>query len=194
MGSPESQRGFTLLEVLLALVLTSLIGLACWRLFDSVLRSEAASRSHAQALGQMQRAVAVIESDVRHALFAPGTCANAYGVGLHAQRLHWLRGGVRNPLDAPRSDLRQVEYTLQNGTLWRHARTFEHAPGQPQRLLDGVSKLRWRLYAEGQGWQVQWPVPAGPGQTPQALELLVSAGALREVRRVMLFVQAPDAC
>lgn len=194
MGSLESQRGFTLLEVLLALVLMSLIGLACWRLFDSVLRSDAASRGHAQALGQLQRAMAVIESDVRHGLFASGTCASAYGVGLQAQRLHWLRGGVRNPLDAPHSDLRRVEYRVQNGTLWRQARALEQQAGQPQRLLDGVSQLRWRLYGAGQGWQAQWPVSQGSGQAPQALELLVSVGSLREVRRVMLFVQAPDEC
>lgn len=194
MRNPEPQRGFTLLEVLLALLLMSLIGLACWRLFDSVLRSEAASRGHTQALGRLQQALAVIENDVRHGLFAPGTCASAYGVGLQAQHLYWLRAGVGNPLDAPRSDLRQVEYRVHDGTLWRHARALEHAAGQPQRLLDGVSQLRWRLYAPGAGWQLQWPLAQGAGLAPHALELLVSVGTLREVRRVMLFVQAPDEC
>lgn len=183
------QQGFTLLELLLALAIFALMGVASWRLFDVVIRAESTSQSHGQELRALQRAVGLIERDIRHGLLPAGTSRTGYGVSLKGQRLQWLRDGERNPLDLPRSELRVVEYWLEQGTLWRHNRTFEQGVGQPQRVLEGVTHLRWRVYADSSGWQTQWPLANPPGQAPKAVELLLSFGRFEQIRRVVLFAE-----
>ena len=36
----KSQAGFTLLELVIAIAIFALLGIGCWRLFDSVVRAE----------------------------------------------------------------------------------------------------------------------------------------------------------
>ena len=45
-----NQRGFTLLEVLIAMALFSLLGLACYQLLERVLHSERRIEQHEQQL------------------------------------------------------------------------------------------------------------------------------------------------
>ncbi|WP_246237669.1 type II secretion system minor pseudopilin GspJ [Pseudomonas akapageensis] len=186
---PMSQRGFTLLELLLALAIFTLLGVATWRLFDGVVRADSASQSHGRELRSLQRAMGLIERDVRHGLLAPGTAGAGFGVSLKGPRLQWLRGGERNPLDLPRSELRVVEYWLEEGTLWRHNRTFEEGVGQPQRILEGVRHLRWRLHAGSSGWHAQWPLAEPQEHAPTAVELVLSVGRFEQMRRVVVFAQ-----
>ncbi|MQT43327.1 prepilin-type N-terminal cleavage/methylation domain-containing protein, partial [Pseudomonas sp. FSL R10-0765] len=54
----KPQAGFTLLELVIAIAIFALLGVACWRLFDGVLRAERSSSAHEQTLRGLQRAVA----------------------------------------------------------------------------------------------------------------------------------------
>ncbi len=183
------QQGFTLLELLLALSIFTLLGVASWRLFDVVVQAQGASERHGGQLRALQRAMGLFERDVRHAVLPPGTAGSGYGMTLHKQRLQWLRGGERNPLDLPRSELRVVEYWLEDGVLWRHNRTLEHGLGQPQRLLEGVNRLQWRVHAGPYGWQAQWPLNGKREQAPTAVEIVLSVGRFEQVRRVVLLAR-----
>ena len=62
----KPQAGFTLLELVIAIAIFALLGVACWRLFDGVLRAERSSSAHEQTLRGLQRAVALIERDMLH--------------------------------------------------------------------------------------------------------------------------------
>ncbi|PWB31112.1 type II secretion system protein GspJ [Pseudomonas sp. SDI] len=186
--SRRGQQGFTLLELLLALALFALLALASWRLFDLLLRAQAASSAHAGQLRSVQRAVALIERDVRHGLFVPGSSGALFTHD--GARLQWLRAAERNLADAPRSALRQVEYWLEDGTLWRYSRVLERHEGRPQAVLHNVRQLRWRFHLGAQGWQARQP--KAPGETAQALELLLSVGDFSELRRVIALVEAPE--
>lgn len=52
-----TQRGFTLLEVLIAIALFSLLGLASYQLLQRVLHSEQRIEQHEQQLRSLQRAL-----------------------------------------------------------------------------------------------------------------------------------------
>ncbi|MNJ18819.1 type II secretion system protein GspJ [Pseudomonas alkylphenolica] len=185
----SGQRGFTLLELLLALALFALLAVACWRLFDVLVRTEGAASEHAQELRNLQRAFAILERDVRHGVFAANDAANGYGVSLRGTRMQWLRAGERNPSDLPRSGLRLVNYRLEQAGLWRDSRELEQGHTHSQRLLADVTKVSWRLFHHDLGWQAEWPVSAGLKAAPQALEVVLSTERWQDLRRVILFVQ-----
>lgn len=172
------QQGFTLLELVIAIAIFALLGLACWRLFDGVVRVERNTAAHQQDLRRLQRALAVIERDAVQINRHPLTLKQNI---LQLQRGHW-----RNPLDQPRSELQNVSYHLDGGTLWRISTSVEQPLVQRQALLADVSELTWRVFDGASGWRSEWPVTATrTAAPPQALEVVVSTGRFEQVRRVM---------
>ena len=84
----NNQTGFTLLELVIALAIFALLGLASWTLFDGVLRVQRSSMAHEREFRTLQRAVAVIERDLLH-LHAE---RRAHGNGRDALAAHAHRG------------------------------------------------------------------------------------------------------
>ncbi|WCM51792.1 type II secretion system minor pseudopilin GspJ [Pseudomonas sp. WJP1] len=173
----NEQGGFTLLELVIAIAIFALLGLASWTLFDGVVRVQQGTQSHEREFRNLQRAVAVIERDLLHIAQQP--------VVLEPSQLQLLRGNWRNPLDLPRSERQLLTYRLDNGVLWRDSRAEGARSVQQQKLLDDVRDLRWRLYDSQVGWRGDWP----SGQhlkAPLALEIQLSAGRFEAIRRVLL--------
>jgi general secretion pathway protein J len=173
------QQGFTLLELVIAMAIFALLGLACWRLFDGVVRAERSTAVHERELRSLQRALAVIERDALQ--------VNAQPIVLKQTFLQFQRSNWRNPLDQPRSELQNVGYRLDKGTLWRETSSAEQPLVQRQKLLSAVSALSWRLFDSKTGWRDDWPVSrAKPAPRPKALEVTLSTGRFEQIRRVVL--------
>lgn len=173
----SKQSGFTLLELVIALAIFALLGLASWGLFDGVVRVQQATTAHEREFRSLQRAMAVIERDLMHVTEQP--------VVLTPARLQLQRSQWRNPLDQPRSERQALSYQLENGALWRETRGDGTAIVQRQKLLDEVRDLSWRLFDADAGWRSDWP--AGQGKkAPMALEVQVSVGRFEAIRRVLL--------
>lgn len=170
----NKHSGFTLLELVIALSIFALLGLASWRLFDGVVRTQQGSGDHERQLRALQRAVGVIERDVWQAVDGSVVLAQGH---LQLQRSHW-----RNPLDQPRSERQAVSYRLEGGALWRDSRGQGTTVVQQQKLLGDVRSLSWRLFDPQRGWHSE----TTDGQAPLALEWVVSTGRFEQLRRVLL--------
>ncbi|MBT2338212.1 MULTISPECIES: type II secretion system protein GspJ [Pseudomonas] len=168
------QSGFTLLELVIAIAIFALLGLASWRLFDGVVRTQQGAGHHEREIRALQRAIGMIERDAWQAVIGSIVLAPA---GLQLQRSHW-----RNPLDQPRSERQAVSYRLDGAALWRDSRGEGTTLVQQQKLLDGVHSLSWRVFDPQRGWRSE---TAGD-PTPLALELQLSVGRFEQVRRVLL--------
>ena len=58
------QRGFTLLEVLIAIAIFALLAMATYRMLDSVLQTDRGQRQQEQRLRELTRAMAAFERDL----------------------------------------------------------------------------------------------------------------------------------
>ena len=62
------QKGFTLLEILIAMAIFTLIGLASTGLLTTVIDSNDLSSERFQKLQQLQRAMVILERDIQQAV------------------------------------------------------------------------------------------------------------------------------
>ncbi|VVO67435.1 type II secretion system minor pseudopilin GspJ [Pseudomonas fluorescens] len=173
----NNQAGFTLLELVIAIAIFALLGLASWRLFDGVVRVQQGTTIHEREFTTLRRAMAVIERDVMQ--------ATGQSIVLEGSRLQWHRANWRNPLDKPRSERQALTYRLDSGALWRESMAEGTGVMQRQKLLDDVRELSWRLFDTEAGWRSDWP--AGQGvKAPMAVEVQLSTGRYEGIRRVLL--------
>ena len=172
--------GFTLVEVLIALVLFSLIGIAGFSLLNAVVGVQSRTDGRLERLAALQRAMQVLSLDFGQVADPPISFEN----GAATIRRWTLRAGAQTIL---------VRYDLQNGTLTRTLSPGTGATEQAQTLIAGVKDLRWSFF-DGGAWITTWP-PAGIGGEKRlpgavALEVTVEAqrgglgGTLRRVIRL----------
>lgn len=178
-------RGFTLLELLIAIALFALLGTGTYRLLDAVLRADAGTRQQELRLRELSRAMAAFERDLRQALARPvrapygDPLAAVLGEGRERQTLELTRHGWRNPTALARSQLQRVRWEVRDGVWQRHFWAVldqaQDSRPQVQSVLDGVDGWRLRYLDHYGTWQDSWP----DGVDEQSLYLLPRAVELR---------------
>ncbi|MGK8435864.1 type II secretion system minor pseudopilin GspJ [Ectopseudomonas hydrolytica] len=198
--SDRAMRGFTLLELLIAIAIFALLGLATYRMLDSVLSADAATRAHEQQLRELTRAMAAFERDLRQVVVRPirdgfGDPQPALRSDLaDASALELTRSGWRNPLGQPRAELQRVRWQL-SGERWqrRYWRVLDRAQDsqpQVQQALDGVQSVSLRYLDKDGQWQADWPPANASGDglltgLPKAVELRLQHRRHGELRRLL---------
>ncbi len=166
----RAMAGFTLLELLIAIALFALLGLATYRMLESVLRSDEVVRAQETQLRQLGRAVWRLEQDLIQAV--PRPVRDGYGDEQNAlvgqlssfeggAALELTRSGWRNPTGMLRANLQRVRWRLDNGSLERLYwlvldRDLDSEP-RVQRVLDDVTELRLRYLDAENSWHEEWP-------------------------------------
>lgn len=192
-GKSEGESGFTLVELMVALLIFSIIASAGIALLSFSVRAQAASGAKLDDLAALQRTLSILSADLAQASDRPvrdeaGTVLPAFvgeAGGSAAPVLRLVRGGWTN-LDAqPRADAQKVAYRLTDGTLERLAypRIDGAAPLPAQPLLTRVRSMALRYRWRG-AWSDRWD-GAGGVPLPQALELRVVCAGV-EYRQLFL--------
>ncbi len=174
--SPRGRaRGFTLIEVLIAITITGMIGVGTYQLFSRVLMTQEAMETRSEKLERLQRTMAFLSRDFQQ--LAPRPIRNEYGdyeFALSNRNTLYLveltRFGWRNPLLAARSEMQRVSYELDDeGKLYRnYYRVLDRAQdSQPlsQELLDKVQEVTLRFLNGENKWQEYWPNEAVMGKS-----------------------------
>lgn len=185
------QRGFTLLEVVIAISIFALLGMATYRMLDSVLRVDESTRANEQALRELTRTFAALDRDLTQA--APRAIRDGYGdfrpslqgelgavdgtAAVELSRYGWL-----NPLGLSRTQLQRVRWRLSGKRLERVYWTVldQAVDSQPrvQSMLEGVVSLAFRYMNEEGEWLEQWP-PTSSATTEKVGNVLPLAVELR---------------
>jgi general secretion pathway protein J len=180
-----------LLELMLAVAIFALLAVGSAQLVDSLLRTDAARQLQADELRALGRALSLIQRDAVQGVFVGELQPAAFAVTLDGNRVRWLVGTRQSNGAVQQSDLRMIEYWLEDGTLWRRRRSLEQGEGHAQRLLEGVRALHWRLHVPGQGWLQRWPGLTPAKQAPDALEVSLSTARYPQVQRLLPMAGGP---
>ncbi len=173
------QRGFTLLEMVVALAIFSIMAVIAYRGLTGILDAREALEQDSARLSRLTFAVALIERDVRQAL--PRPVRDELGdpepalVGT-VRLLALTRLGRSNPAQLAQASLERVEYGWADGTLRRIAwPVLDRAPNtepQIQELISDLDGVQLRFLRGPDQWLDQWPPPAttatgpsGPGRS-----------------------------
>ncbi len=161
-------QGFTLLEVMIALVISALIAVMAFESLNAADDGATRTNEVLAEINRLDRAWQIIAADLRHVI--PPAQADKNSVfkaeslrssGEDADQLVLMfkRRGWVNFSNLPRSDLQLVSYRVEEGKLWRDfapERNLELADvdleeddGIHQLLLEGVEDLQLRFLFQG---------------------------------------------
>ena len=187
------RRGFTLLEMLVALAVFAVIGVMAGRILSGMVDMSEFTYQRGDALAQAQRAFSVIERDVLQLAGRPvrnefGEAAPALAVG-RATLAEFTRAGWRNPLDEPRAQLQRVAYALREDTLlrlfWPVLDRADDTRPLAQTLLTGVVDAAFVVRDHSGGTHTHWPSQDINGDVqPVALELRLRLEHHGQLKRI----------
>jgi general secretion pathway protein J len=188
--------GFTLLEVLIAIVIFALISLTSFSIFTTVIKSDESSQLRTGRMNELQRAFIIIERDLlqisKRTVRINGEeplegylhTDSDYSSG--SQYLGFVRQGWTNPgLLLPRSDLQSVAYQLNDNSVERlHFNFVDSVQGEEpkiRKLISDVSALKFE-YFDGKKWQKE----IKDNQLPHAIAIEIDTVDYGLIRRQFL--------
>lgn len=170
-------RGFTLLEVMVAVAIFAVVAALAWGGLDTLARSRHALDAESARLAALQRAVAMFERDLRQAAARPvrdgfgqvRPALLAAGDGIEMARFVGQGGWV-----GPSPQVERIDWQCRDGRLLR-ARwpALDRAPAtrpEAEALLDGIDGCRWRFDDDGAVVAAWPPQDADVAALPRGVE------------------------
>jgi general secretion pathway protein J len=175
-----NQKGFTLMEVLIAVTITAVIGVGVWQVVHGVITSRDRVDEVADQFRNLQRTMLLLERDITQIVNRPAR--DVYGdfqPALSSRQddfaLMLTRQGWRNPLGTRRSGLQRVGWEYTGNELrrryWPMVDQGQEDNSQDVLLLEGVTAFDIRFLDDNRRWHPQWPTDEtmatlSPGSRP----------------------------
>ena len=179
--------GFTLLELLVALSIFSLLAAMSYSGLQAVLEQQSYTEQAAERLGELQKLYLVMQRDIEQ--IVPRMVRDEFGDAqlpvVGGDALQFTRGGWRNPAGRQRSTLQRVGYAYDDEQLVRYTWSVldraQDSEALQQPLIEDVERMQLRYLDKNDEWQEQWPdaaavINADPADTPvlpQAVEVTI---------------------
>lgn len=201
MSARRAQRGFTLLEILVATVILAVMGVIAYRGIAEARVAVVNAEGHLDRLRDVQRAVQLVVADFRTA--TQRKVREPIGDGFRATLLRdpngialveLSRAGWSNGAGLPRGTAQRIVYRLEDGKLLReHWNVMDPTLATPlvkRELLEGVERVEVRYLTKGREWIAEWPQfnntrDFGFYERPLAVEFTLVLEDYGEIRRLV---------
>ena len=191
----RSQSGLTLLELLIALGIFSIVSVMAYSGLQSIIIDDERIEYHSKQLISLQRVFMTLGQDI--SLLTGRTIRDRYGdiqpafvaSELGEYRIEFTKSSWFNPANLPRSDLQRIAYALSDNKLIRYNWiTLDQAQdSQPfaTTLIENVDGISIRMMDEAKQWHDHWP-PIGVTTVsqPAGVEITLSINQLGDIRRL----------
>lgn len=207
----NSAKGFTLIEVLIALMITAIVGAMSYAGLDAAIDALENQEQHQEELNELNTLFAIMGRDFRQAISR--TVRDEFGEAESALigeddafvTLKLTRLGWRNPRPdvISRSEMQRVEYRLEDKKLirkfWYVLDRTSDEYGAESVLLEDVSELRFRFLAppivteagsRAAQWVDSWPPPSldistgAKADLPLGVEITLEAEGFGQIKRL----------
>ena len=203
MAANKPLAGFTLIEVLLAMGITTFVALLAYSGLSASITAAESQQLQAQQIVDIQLPLTVLERDIRNAVARPirdeydDRVEALVGGAFNDYLLVLTRRGWDNPRELSRGELQRVRYQLLDDVLWRESwsvldRVSEEAGQQRTRLLQGVRDIEIAFLDSassgasrsplGGEWLDEWDMPQ---RLPAAIKIQFEVEGFGEVARVI---------
>ena len=192
------QRGFTLIEVLVAMAILAVVIMATHQILDSTTKAKEASDEKIAELNGLQTAFRLMDQDFsqmtqRTVRNEAGDAQEQYLLAgryiLESQYdgIAFVRDGWVNPINLlPRSELQAVGYRVLDDNLERVYRVYvdqlDNMEPRVQVVLKGIEELKFEFLDANNEWQEQWQIKA----LPKAVAVTLQQIEAEPIRRVFL--------
>lgn len=194
----QKSRGFTLIEVMVAISVFATLSFSAYQVLNQVQRSNEQSLEKSERIKALQRSLVFLDNDFRQIVArqfrtngekADGKLVSAdeYLLDSESQGILFVRLGWKNPQQAfPRGEITKVGYRVVENQLerlwWRYPDTPVGQKPVVTPLIDGVDELKFEFY-DGKSWQKKWQIK---DQLPQATKVIVTFKDYGDIERIYL--------
>lgn len=187
-------RGFTLVEMLIALAIFSLVSMTAGSLLYQAVEAQGRATGLGDRLITIERGIGRMVRDVTQ--YVPRTVRDELGDTLEALRvqpteLEFTRAGWSNPAEHARSELQRVRYSLREGVFMReYWNVLDRAPESmpiSQTLIEEVNWVSFEPIVES---EVRYGAPdpvqeEGTLKAPLGVRIRLSVAGYGELIRVI---------
>ncbi len=192
---PADAAGFTLLELLVAIAVLSLVSLIAWRGLDSLVHTRERLKPEAEQVRELLVAFGQIERDLAQVVntsFVPLSAASVVVRSGTPAGFQMVR--FAPVIEGSPSAVQTVIYEVREGRLMRLSSVPSAVLDAPPAaelvatpLLADVQGLQVRVWQPGRGWAPPEAASSpNPRAAPPGLELTVERTGGRQYRRVLL--------
>lgn len=189
------QAGFTLLEILVALFIFSILSLILSGALRSVIDAHSGTESKAERLRSLQLALLMMSRDVEQAFYRPVMTAagseQAAFVGT-SRSFTFTHTGLANPSEnITRSALQRTQYFWEENGLWRATwPVLDQAPQTQARkrlLMTDVTAFGFEYLDKDKQFQNKWPVNSADRQrVPRAVKVTMTISQWGKITQIYM--------
>lgn len=192
--SDRLSRGFSLLEILIAMAIFAIMASMAYAGLRGVLQARELTEKHSEAIAQLQQLMYLLNEDLSQAVSRSvrdelGSDEPAFSGGDGQTLLTFTRNVPDWSGLSTRSHLQRIRYVNENGMLYRQVWTTLDRTQQSQyrrKKILQVESIDVRFYS--QEWASHWS-SAGGSSLPKAVEMTLVLPRLGEIRRLFLVQQ-----
>lgn len=201
----ERQKGFTLLELLIALSIFVILSTMAYQGLSNMLATRDILEERAKELHELQMVFMVLGNDLEQAVARTvvvegGQLESAFLGGEQTNR--WVimtRAGRANPMGDTRSELQRVAWLFEEGALirrsWKQLDAMGPNPYQDETMIKGILNMEVQFWDEGGGHFPTWPKETSKVTVqdglPRGVEVTIEKRGVGRLRRLYELIQAP---
>lgn len=192
-GLPGRAGGYTLIEVLVAVVVFAILAASAYVALDALSRAAVRHGERSQAFAALQLAVVRLDQDLRQLVSRSVAGPDGRPEAALLGQADWLtatRAGWGNPGELKRSSLQRFGWRLEGQNLvrihWPATDRTEATPMFSEVVLNEVEGLEFLFHDWSRQRVERWPLNDELARLPRAVEVRLTTRRFGTVRRLVV--------
>lgn len=178
----KNNRGFTLVEILVALFIFTILSMMLVGALRSVINTQSHTETSAEQLSQLQMTLLITSRDIEQAVDRPITNAQGHQEEAFTGSSHGFRlthmGYANAAVTQKHSILQRTGYDWHANGFWRKTwSAVDQVPGttaHERLLMPAVTEARFEYLDEAGHFQTDWPSRSQKAALPRAVKLTLT--------------------